>query len=195
MHFLAYLCHLRYQMLCVKEFCDKYKDKLNELINFDLVNIPNPSVEDQLKDFRGRFTESNQLCAEKSRNSLFERLHSALKNSIFETDKDLALVSGPLSLFPLTCLSVSRCSSFYSCRSVSSVVCALVSLQDQIWKQIRPRSLMQGIQKARRRTTLSNQLIGRNTLTNLRNLGFLSTRQCAAPRILKRLQRSLTSWE
>lgn len=87
-HFLFYMSHLRYQMLCVKEFCSKYKEKLPEFSHdFTL-------TEDKLLNFRKKFKSSGQkkLPVETSLKSSVDRLLYVIENSVYENDKDLVLV-------------------------------------------------------------------------------------------------------
>lgn len=78
-------------MLRAKNFCRKYKDELNGLVNFELLNTTNPSMKHQLNEFRDRF-KKGELPTETTKDSVVERLYSILKNSIFQCDKDLAMV-------------------------------------------------------------------------------------------------------
>ncbi|KAI6191562.1 hypothetical protein M3Y97_00241500 [Aphelenchoides bicaudatus] len=90
LHFLIYLCHLRYQMKRAKQFCQKYKAELNELVNFELLNSTNPSTESQLKEFCGRF-KKGELPAENSTQSSLERTRSIFKTSTYQSEKDFAM--------------------------------------------------------------------------------------------------------
>jgi hypothetical protein len=75
-------------MLRAKEFCQK--DDLDELVNFELLN--NNNSERQFNEFRKRFSKDD-LPVETTKDSMIERLRSIFKKSIFQTEKDLAMVS------------------------------------------------------------------------------------------------------
>lgn len=92
-------------MICVKEFCAEKKDELvNSLIGCDLNTTDGGSIEEKLVEFRDKFTEDlagEKLCAEDSKEGTINRLHAIFKESTFQTNKDLAMVSFKLPYYYL----------------------------------------------------------------------------------------------
>jgi hypothetical protein len=95
------MVHISYQMRCAKKMVSKHKDELSNLLN---VNLSNESAFPEiLMEFRGRFKrvdDNKTLCDESSTDASVNRTYLALKNSIVQTDKDLAMVSN--TFLPIT---------------------------------------------------------------------------------------------
>jgi hypothetical protein len=84
-HFLAYMSHLRYQMLTVKKFCSN--NKLSEFTpDFNL-------IEDELLDFRKKFKLSGQK--KMPTGVSVDRLRHITENLVYENNRDLVLVILP----------------------------------------------------------------------------------------------------
>lgn len=80
-------------MSCANEFYSKYESELEQLIECDLSTKYNKSNEDKIRKFRNEFKKIDEgLCNEISKETSVKRLHSIIKNRIFQTNKDLAMV-------------------------------------------------------------------------------------------------------
>lgn len=88
--FMLHMAHLRYSMLCVKNFCVKYPGFACDLDSSDSFS----TIEDELLKFRDKFNHADQksLPVETSLNTSVNRLHHIMQNLVYENDKDLTMV-------------------------------------------------------------------------------------------------------